>query len=424
MKTLALKSYERLHAALVKGVRLLPVSSRTFGPPKGLIPDMRQWIDDYKGAHPREECWYRKIHDAGNIQRRPARTLDETPAGFQEERRVELPESFVASIPQARLLSHSGIIIAPDDRVFEESCCWKSFFFTRDIEYNTLRRRLKSIKLEGSYLMLISRHANNYYHWFTECLSRLCIGESLPKAPILVQDGLREWQRESLALLGIASDRLVQLPMGCYEVDQLYFPSFSGYATFTTDWSFTWADWTLLKLREKFCGKRTLEKDKRIYISRAGVAHRQVLNEDSVIRSLEREGFLIVNPTSFTVEEKIRLFGDAGLIVGAHGAGLIHQLFAPAGARLVEAVDPFHLGGVFSYQVGSALGQEYWYLFAENHARKSAKPVKDVQLDRYWPFKTADTGLNGSRKGYDDLIVPVDLLLRTIEAAETSLRAH
>jgi hypothetical protein len=420
MRNVVLKSYGWLHSKLLSGVRRLPISSKTFGPPKGLIPDMREWINDYQAAHPGAECWYRKIHDAGTIQHRPARSIEESPAVFLAEQNAQQPEVFLASIPQPRLLSQSGVIIAPDDRVFEESCCWKANFFTRDIEYNTLRRKLKPTKLPGSYVTLLSRHSSSYYHWFTECIARLSVAESVSAAPILLRQGLSDWQRESLALLGIASERLVQLPDGCYEVDQLYFPSFLGYATFTTDWTFSWADWALVRLREKFCGRRSLEKNKRIYISREGAVHRRVINEDALMRVLEREGFLIVEASRLSIAEKIELFGDAALIAGAHGAGLTNALFAPAGAKIIEVVDPFHLVGGLYYQMAAALGQEYWYLFGENHAWKSRAPSDNYQDNRSWPFGNGANGLPGSRKGFDDLVVPIDLLLRTIEAAANS----
>lgn len=377
---------------------------------------MQSWISAYQAAHPEAECWYRKIHDAADVQHRPALTLETLPPVFQAEQNAHQPEVFVASIPQPRLLSRSGIIITPDDRVFEESCCWKSRFFSRDIEYNTLRQKLKPIRLPGSYVTLLSRHSSSFYHWFTECLIRLCIAESLPSAPILFQSGLRPWQLESLALLGVASERQVQLVDGCYEVDQLYFPSFPGYATFTSDWTFSWADWALAALRAKFCGDSSVTAGKRIYISRAGAAHRRVVNEEAVMRSLEQEGFRIVDANVLSTAAKIELFRDAAMIVSAHGAGLTHSLFAPAGAKIIEALDPYHLMGGLYYQMAASLGQEYWYVFAENQAWQSRSPGDD-QDHRLWPFQGATNSANGSRKGYDDLALPIDLLLRTIEAA-------
>jgi Glycosyltransferase 61 len=419
MKRIAPKSYGRLHSTLVEAVRRLPISSKAFGPPKGIIPDVRSWVDDYKAAHPEADCWYKKIHDAVEVQHRPARSLEDSVPVFIEEQQMRQPEVFIASIPRPRLLSKSGIIIAPDDRVFEQSCCWRKYFFERDIEYNTLRRKLKPTKLPGAYATLVSRHASSFYHWFTECLLRLCVAESLPSVPILLQSGLREWQRESLALLGITSERLVELPAGCYEVDQLYFPSFLGYATFTKDWTFSWADWALVWLRERFCGRRAVNEGKRIYISRQGAVHRRVINEDAVMRALERAGFLIVDANPLSIAEKIELFGDAALVVSAHGAGLTHCLFVPTGAKTIEVLDPFHLMGGLYYQMAAALGQEYWYLFAENQAWKSRTPTDNYEDNRLAPFRNGASGGTG-RKGFDDLVVPIELLLRTIEAAEAS----
>jgi len=133
---------------------------------------------------------------------------------------------------------------------------------------------------------------------------------------------------------------------------------------------------------------------------------------------LEGEGFLIVDANPLSVAEKISLFGDAAIIVSAHSAGLTHALFAPASAVVVEAIDPFHLMGGLYYQMAAALGQDYWYLFAENQAWKSAKPRDDFRENPNWPFQMQTNGV--SRKGYDDLSIPIDTLLRTIEAAETA----
>lgn len=398
MKRIVLKSYGWVHSTLLAGIRRLPISSKTLGPPKGIIHDMQRWVADYKAAHPDAECWYRKVHDAVNVRHNPPRSIEDLPPVFLDEQEARQPEVFVASLPQPRLLPQSGIVIAPDDRVFEQSCSWMSFFFTRDIEFNTLRQKLNPTPLPGSYVTLISRQASSYYHWFTECLLRLCVADSLPQAPILLQKGLRQWQRESLTLLGISGERLVELEDGCYEVDQLYFPSFSGYATFTTDWTFSWNDWTLQRLREKFCGQRAINDDKRIYISREGVAHRRIVNEEAVMRALEREGCQIVEGSRLSISEKIELLGDASLIIGAHGAGLTNCLFAPMGAKVVEALDPVHLVGSY-YQMAAGLGQDYWYLFSENQAVKSGEH---------------------SRKGFDDLVIDTELLLRTVEAASAS----
>src|SRR5438105_14172139 len=122
MKGLVAKSYGWLHSALVEGVRRLPVSSKTIGPPKGIVSDVRSWVRDYKTVHLESECWYQEIDSAAEVQYPPAQALAELPPIFVADRYVHQPEVCLALIPKARLLSRSGIIISPDDRVFEQSC--------------------------------------------------------------------------------------------------------------------------------------------------------------------------------------------------------------------------------------------------------------------------------------------------------------
>src|SRR5687767_7739580 len=241
MKKVIAKGYGWLHSTLVEGARRLPLSSQRLGPLKGVITDIRRWIDEYKSAYPQTECWYKQIDVGAEIQYPAARRLEELAAIFLDDRNILEPEVFVASVPNTRLLAKSGILISPDDRVFEQSCSWKSFFFTHDIEYNSLRRTATRERLSGHHATLISRHGASYYHWFTECLPRLYALQALPLVPLMVQHPLSDWQVESLALLGIKKERLVQMPEGCYELEHVYFPSFPAYATFTNDWTFAHA---------------------------------------------------------------------------------------------------------------------------------------------------------------------------------------
>lgn len=62
---------------------------------------------------------------------------------------------------------------------------------------------------------------------------------------------------------------------------------------------------------------------------------------------------------------------------------------------VVELLDPMHLIVIF-YAMATNLGQRYWSLLGENASVREGRPV---------------------RKGFDDMWVPVEPLLRTLEAA-------
>ncbi|HEY0376121.1 MAG TPA: glycosyltransferase family 61 protein [Pyrinomonadaceae bacterium] len=384
--------YGLLHTTAVAAARRLPIPSKVFGPPKGIVKDVAAWVEAYKSKHrlADEECWYSKVTDAAFVNYPEPSSLSPVENVFRDEPTGNVPETFTACLPRVRVISRAGWVVSPDDRVFEQSCSWGQRFFPSAIEYNTLRRLLNPVKLSGHYATIMGRAWRNFYHWNAECLTRLALLERLPDVPLLFSDKLTWWHRDSLAALGVEAHRIVELEDGCYEVDRLYFPSFAGVTGDIADWA--WRD-----LRRRFWrGEEHAPKvGKRVYLSRGGAVHRQVVNEEEVVRALEREGFTALEPHRMTSAEKVAALCDAEVIVGVHGAGMTNVLFAPAGARVVEVLDPAHTVGVF-YAMAASLGQDYWYLTGENEAARAGR---------------------AGRKGFENLTVPVDLLLRTLDAA-------
>lgn len=392
MKQLLTKAYGNSHAAVIGGLRRLPISSRFFGPPKGIIRGVKSWVEEYSNVS--DQCGYDIVREASRVSYAPPRSLTPRNGLFEEERRNEQPEAFVARIPWARIVMRTGIVISPDDRVFEESCSWGSRFTPNDIEYNTLRSKLRPKKLRGHYLIISSRSQSSYYHWYSECLTRLAVARNYKDVPILISKDLNAWQRESLELLGVNRSRLVEVDEECYEVESLLFASFPGRTGLMSDWAFAW-------LRDRFRGAVPSRPGKRIYIGRQAVAHRKVSNEAALISALAPLGFTPVEGYSLKENEKIALMRDAEIVVGIHGAGMTNILFAPQGATVIEILDPEHLVGCY-YSMAAGLGHEYWCLLGENVSRSAGTPV---------------------RKGFDDIRVSIDGVLETIgrsvEAAST-----
>jgi capsular polysaccharide biosynthesis protein len=83
------------------------------------------------------------------------------------------------------------------------------------------------------------------------------------------------------------------------------------------------------------------EGPKKIYISRRDVGRRLPKNETEVEALLVENGFDIVRLADLAFKEQIRICQNAELIVGAHGAGLAHTVWArPGQARVVEIRRP------------------------------------------------------------------------------------
>jgi capsular polysaccharide biosynthesis protein len=68
-------------------------------------------------------------------------------------------------------------------------------------------------KLSGEYLHLGTVWSGNYYHWVLDVLPRLLFAERfdrLSAMPMIVQRDIMEKQRESLQILGVPSDQIIE----------------------------------------------------------------------------------------------------------------------------------------------------------------------------------------------------------------------
>lgn len=103
---------------------------------------------------------------------------------------------------------------------------------------------------------------------------------------------------------------------------------------------------------------------KRVYINRT---NRRLKNEDEVQAAVKRAGFTIVDLEQMTLDQQCRLFSDAEVVVGFHGAGLTNFVFAGPQTRGIEIVDqdcvsPCYLDGVVI--PGQRATRTYYHMIA------------------------------------------------------------
>ena len=67
---------------------------------------------------------------------------------------------------------------------------------------------------------------------------------------------------------------------------------------------------------------------------------RDVKNEEELLRLLQSYGFLEVSMEKLGLREQLALSANAECIVGPHGAGMAHVLFARLGSLVVEFFPP------------------------------------------------------------------------------------
>ena len=209
----------------------------------------------------------------------------------------------------------------------------------------------------------------NYYHWIIDCLPRTyLLAQARVTGPValLVPEPLAPFQRVSLQCCLPEHVQIVPVAEPWVQVERLLLPSFvsepsTGYLP--TD--------CLRYLRSRIFDHLGIHASRaptrRLYVSRAGTAHRRIINEPAIIESLLQLGFEVCHPEELPFEEQVRLFQSAAVIVGARGAGLTNILFSDR-VKVLELTSLAPFAGSFYFSLAHALGQEHFHLFAQRTA--------------------------------------------------------
>jgi hypothetical protein len=259
------------------------------------------------------------------------------------------PNLDVAKLPGGRVVTSHGLVITHDGLLASESA-WDG-----NLEATGVlgRKRLpRAQAARGVHATLISQWCGAYYHWLTDALPRFAALEAAHgvASNVIVPEDLKPWQRRSLDLLGIG-DRLTPFS-GYLRADVLLWPRpVALLAGHTPSWACEW-------LRERFASGAPSGR-KRLYLTRRGERRRRVANEDELWNVvLEPLGFEWIDPGKLSLDEQIRTFAAAGVIVAPHGGALTNMAFARQ-AIVIELFAPDYVNLCY-YVLAARCGHEYW----------------------------------------------------------------
>ena len=215
----------------------------------------------------------------------------------------------------------------------------------------------------------------NYCHWILDWLPRLSLCERAAPFDNIVSIRLEaDFMRESLAFLGYQDKTIIAVGNTPYvwRFETLLVPNsplkplkafrkapLQGlYKTRPTYHPMHYCHPDLLQWWRSRCPAR--KPHRKLYIPR--LSKRVVLNEKDLLGLLE--GFEVFDPGQHSFAKQIKMFSEAEMIVGAHGAGLTNLLFAPEGCRVLELFPG--MGGTPAYFcLANALNHDYDLIMAE-----------------------------------------------------------
>ena len=203
-------------------------------------------------------------------------------------------------------------------------------------DHGVMRRfRLPAARrLKGTSVLLGSTGGDTYHHWMMDVLPRMDLlqaaGTELAAADhFLVNGREKPFQRDSLIRLGIPLEKCVAMAGRCrFSCDTLLLPSLPFPTSRPSREACEF-------LRRSFAVPEA-GTPRRLLIGRGGGLSRQVGRWDEIRQRLQPLGFSDFDPGSFSLEEQVRAFASAEMVVGVHGAALTNLVFCRPGIPVVE----------------------------------------------------------------------------------------
>ncbi len=348
--------------------QVLPVE-----PPKEFYESSWDWAI----ASNLESSNYIHIYPKNIIELIPPRSLDgRIHFSFRFGNKVELPETFVALIPEGHYWLNKGqaisATITSDNKLLGDISPEFPALSPGHPDKHPSKHSIFSLgklpppeKIDGTVAVLSGLLNDVYFHWMLDILPRL---ELLHRSEIEIA-GIDKFlissrfpfQKEALNILGIADTKILETDKHPHiQATKLVVPSFPG--------SIAWMPkWACEFLRNTFLDEKATEgaeEIERLYISRSKAENRRIINEEEVISLLSKFGFKSLTLESMSLREQAALLANAKVIVAPHGGGLTNTVFCSPGTKVIEIFSPYYVYPCY-WLISNIVGLEYYYLLGE-----------------------------------------------------------
>lgn len=202
------------------------------------------------------------------------------------------------------------------------------------------------MRLPGSWVSICHPSSWNWMHWMSECVPSLasaCDDPDLAACGIIHDADLQRSALDAIEILAGDRTRVAVQAGVAVMPEQLHaLPGHAG------GWCLAWprADETRGSFSFdadalRLARKRILEhgavkptRRRRLFVMRRS-AFRVMHDQDRLARTLEKDGFEIIDPGSMQFGEQVRVFSECDVVVAQAGAALGNMMFMPEGATVV-----------------------------------------------------------------------------------------
>jgi hypothetical protein len=185
------------------------------------------------------------------------------------------------------------------------------------------------------------------------------------------------WFMDALRLLGLPERPVFAVREVCGDLFRKVFFS-TGFDTEGLVSGATRRGFTELARRSVASEPRIITSQK-LYVSRMLSAsarpwYRVLENENVLEQHAARAGYAILYPETLTFSEQIRAFGEARLIVGPSGSGMLNAVLAEDGAKVLD-MESFHTTVRQHAKIYASTRKRYSFLFGQLSKDDGGHPI-------------------------------------------------
>jgi len=306
------------------------------------------------------------------------------PPTFQQTE-FDVPAAFCYQIPQARVASPYGDVIAPDGKLVYDGSKESG---RQPHERSVCTLKFPPVQETNRTIGVIAgvKGGSNYYHFLVDVLPRIYLlkhSQFWSKIDLFYTNkflpGLQKL-KPILGMAGLAGRDIFWADAYSHirgkSVVATSLTGLPGMSYFKPRWVFEFLRSTYLSQ-----GKSPNMPCPKLYISRSRAGFRRVLNERAVLDYLIPLGYQPVWLEDLSFAEQVGLFQQAEQIIAPHGAGLANLIWCQPGAKVIEFFSPQYLPECY-WVIAKQIGLCYGYLVGKN--QPNILSASDVRNHHIW----------------------------------------
>jgi hypothetical protein len=308
-----------------------------------------------------------------SMRRQPKNLHLEDISLFAHEFSKEIPGSHFREVPNAFVLGDTVLTIRP----------FKFYEQDTQMARRKARKYLKQLPLLFTRSLRINKalwitddKSDNYFHWLTDCLTRLlAIEPFLTPDTVLLLPGKLErlsFVRDTLSAFSISV--VYYDPARAVLLDTLILPTHIAPAG-------NYHSGIIGRVRERL-SRPVIPAGRNIYVSRRNAARRTISNEEEVRQTMEANGFESHYFENYSFADQTSIMSQTHCLAGLHGAGLANMIFMPPGGEVLEMRIRNDFRNNCYFSLASEMGHDYYYLLNNAEGQRTLTSIVTVDVQQ------------------------------------------